>query len=192
QEEHVSEDVVPASVQEHRRDPADPPGLGPMARVVDRAGIERSVEHRRLEVWELVEQPNREVGDDDRDVHDRKSPCGDPVGEREHAQSLSGAQRPRVSVWAEAAWHPTSRYPLPSALLAQLVEHLHGKEGVDGSSPSEGSYESPATRGVSFFFRATRFGAGRSRVARAPARAFRIARSAEIRSAPSSSSKTCP
>jgi hypothetical protein len=34
-----------------------------------------------------------------------------------------------------------------------------GKEGVDGSSPSEGSYESPATRGVSFFFRATRVGA---------------------------------
>src|ERR687895_2655355 len=27
--------------------------------------------------------------------------------------------------------------PTP-ALLAQLVEHLHGKEGVDGSSPSEG------------------------------------------------------
>src|SRR5688572_17425137 len=27
----------------------------------------------------------------------------------------------------------------PRALLAQLVEHLHGKEGVDGSSPSEGS-----------------------------------------------------
>src|SRR5262245_269283 len=26
----------------------------------------------------------------------------------------------------------------PVALLAQLVEHLHGKEGVDGSSPSEG------------------------------------------------------
>jgi hypothetical protein len=24
------------------------------------------------------------------------------------------------------------------ALLAQLVEHLHGKEGVNGSSPSEG------------------------------------------------------
>ena len=31
--------------------------------------------------------------------------------------------------------------PLPwaaSALLAQLVEHLHGKEGVSGSSPEEG------------------------------------------------------
>ena len=27
-----------------------------------------------------------------------------------------------------------------AALLAQLVEHLHGKEGVDGSSPSEGLF----------------------------------------------------
>ena len=32
-----------------------------------------------------------------------------------------------------------SGYPSGLALLAQLVEHLHGKEGVDGSSPSEGS-----------------------------------------------------
>jgi hypothetical protein len=30
------------------------------------------------------------------------------------------------------------------ALLAQLVEHLHGKEGVDGSSPSEGLAKVPA------------------------------------------------
>jgi hypothetical protein len=29
-------------------------------------------------------------------------------------------------------------YDGSAALLAQLVEHLHGKEGVDGSSPSEG------------------------------------------------------
>src|SRR6185437_14292606 len=28
--------------------------------------------------------------------------------------------------------------------LAQLVEHLHGKEGVDGSSPSEGFAKVPA------------------------------------------------
>ena len=28
----------------------------------------------------------------------------------------------------------------PRALLAQLVEHFHGKEGVAGSSPAEGSY----------------------------------------------------
>ena len=31
----------------------------------------------------------------------------------------------------------------PSALLAQLVEHFHGKEGVVGSSPTEGSQKSP-------------------------------------------------
>ena len=38
------------------------------------------------------------------------------------------------------------------ALLAQLVEHLHGKEGVDGSSPSEGSKgkEMAANRVVPF------------------------------------------
>ena len=35
-------------------------------------------------------------------------------------------------------------YPVPAALLAQLVEHLHGKEGVDGSSPSEGFKNIPA------------------------------------------------
>ena len=34
------------------------------------------------------------------------------------------------------------------ALLAQLVEHLHGKEGVDGSSPSEGFTKVPAKRHV--------------------------------------------
>src|SRR3954452_3949093 len=39
---------------------------------------------------------------------------------------------------------------VPHALLAQLVEHFHGKEGVAGSSPAEGSSESPAQAG--FFF----------------------------------------
>ena len=33
------------------------------------------------------------------------------------------------------------------ALLAQLVEHFHGKEGVVGSSPTEGSFESPVAAG---------------------------------------------
>jgi hypothetical protein len=37
---------------------------------------------------------------------------------------------------------------VPPALLAQLVEHLHGKEGVDGSSPSEG-LQNPRSRGFS-------------------------------------------
>jgi hypothetical protein len=36
-----------------------------------------------------------------------------------------------------------------SALLAQLVEHFHGKEGVVGSSPTEGSEELPVVTGFS-------------------------------------------
>src|SRR4051794_20543017 len=39
------------------------------------------------------------------------------------------------------------------ALLAQLVEHLHGKEGGDGSSPSEGSAKAPEIG--AFLFRST-------------------------------------
>ena len=39
---------------------------------------------------------------------------------------------------------PASGYPPSFALLAQLVEHLHGKEGVSGSSPEEGSHRNPA------------------------------------------------
>ena len=42
---------------------------------------------------------------------------------------------------AARAGLPSSRelgYSVGPALLAQLVEHFHGKEGVDGSSPSEG------------------------------------------------------
>ena len=40
-------------------------------------------------------------------------------------------------------------YTRRHALLAQSVEHLHGKEGVDGSSPSEGSSKKtiPGNRG---------------------------------------------
>src|SRR5947208_3346817 len=37
----------------------------------------------------------------------------------------------------------SSRYAAGSALLAQLVEHFHGKEGVVGSSPTEGSEKAP-------------------------------------------------
>jgi hypothetical protein len=40
-----------------------------------------------------------------------------------------------------------------SALLAQLVEHLHGKEGVSGSSPEEGSAKAPEIG--AFVFRST-------------------------------------
>ena len=40
---------------------------------------------------------------------------------------------------------------LQRALLAQLVEHFHGKEGVIGSSPMEGSGEVPAMQGLLSF-----------------------------------------
>ena len=43
-----------------------------------------------------------------------------------------------ASPWATVSNH---------ALLAQSVEHLHGKEGVDGSSPSEGSSRSRMVSG---------------------------------------------
>src|SRR5918992_4842172 len=42
-------------------------------------------------------------------------------------------------VFGRARRTPESGYPKALALLAQLVEHLHGKEGVSGSSPEEGS-----------------------------------------------------
>src|SRR5262249_14966691 len=91
QEKHVAEDVIPAPVQEHRGDPADPPGFGSMAGVVDGAGIEGGLEHGVAQVRELVEEPDREVGDDDGDVDDREAPCAQSVGEGKHPCSLTAA-----------------------------------------------------------------------------------------------------
>ena len=47
----------------------------------------------------------------------------------------------------EPPTHAARRYAGIRALLAQLVEHFHGKEGVGGSSPPEGSTDSPLRRG---------------------------------------------
>ena len=72
----------------------------------------------------------------------------------------SSRSRPRCfGAWASNSARATplspncerKAWPTPArigalALLAQLVEHLHGKEGVDGSSPSEGFDEIPADR----------------------------------------------
>jgi hypothetical protein len=60
----------------------------------------------------------------------------------------SGYSGYRESVTRELGFAgPSARAPYPApdavrwhpALLAQLVEHFHGKEGVVGSSPTEGS-----------------------------------------------------
>src|SRR3954447_6088562 len=53
----------------------------------------------------------------------------------------SSASRPRSCSTSPTLAPEPSRGAIPlaaPALLAQLVEHFHGKEGVDGSSPSEG------------------------------------------------------
>ena len=60
--------------------------------------------------------------------------------------AAAATARKATATTAEPRTAPSLR-PLPLrkaarlgafALLAQLAEHLHGKEGVDGSSPSEG------------------------------------------------------
>src|SRR5215207_9069679 len=53
---------------------------------------------------------------------------------RYHVRPRGRSRKPSTA----RAYEKSPWYPVPAALLAQLVEHLHGKEGVDGSSPSEG------------------------------------------------------
>jgi hypothetical protein len=55
--------------------------------------------------------------------------------------------RPRASEYGKARFAGSLAV---RALLAQLVEHFHGKEGVAGSSPAEGSLEGPGNG--AFFF----------------------------------------
>ena len=63
----------------------------------------------------------------------------DPVQRDRHPEALTFS-RARLGIRrAEPDPRLRTGYPTTLALLAQLVEHLHGKEGVDGSSPSEGS-----------------------------------------------------
>src|SRR5262249_22201986 len=57
---------------------------------------------------------------------------------------------------------PTMATP---ALLAQLVEHLHGKEGVDGSSPSEGFRKGQQ---MAFFVAGTRYACASTRLQPVP------------------------
>ena len=52
-EEQVAEDVVPARMEEHRREPADRPRLRRVARVLDVAGVERRVADGGVEVGKL-------------------------------------------------------------------------------------------------------------------------------------------
>ena len=66
-----------------------------------------------------------------------------PVTRRERRLRLPAAAADRdfaAPVQPETGQRRRKSPEIPArALLAQLVEHFHGKEGVDGSSPSEGS-----------------------------------------------------
>ena len=64
-------------------------------------------------------------------------------GPERTGDAVPGAVTAKVGVaLANTRCHVGLQYG-PSALLAQLVEHLHGKEGVSGSSPEEGSAKGP-------------------------------------------------
>ena len=65
-----------------------------------------------------------------------------------HPSAGCGTREQSPTGRTPSAWKDLEepRLQSPRALLAQLVEHLHGKEGVDGSSPSEGLSKVPANR----------------------------------------------
>ena len=85
QEQHVAEDVIPAGVHEHGRDPADTPRYAQVAGAIDIARIKRRSVNRRIPIRQLVEQKDREVRDDQRDVDDREPAGRNAIGERDHA-----------------------------------------------------------------------------------------------------------
>src|SRR5260370_27486142 len=73
-----------------------------------------------------------------------------PGGRHKHELALpAAAANPNfaVPVQYEIAGEARKIREIPAnALLAQLVEHFHGKEGVVGSSPTEGSGKAPRGR----------------------------------------------
>src|SRR4051812_10510549 len=82
----------------------------------------------------------------------RSAPARSAAGHRAQAASTLGRDGPAVRLARRLLRSPrrtgasrslapavgATRICRPLALLAQLVEHLHGKEGVAGSSPAEG------------------------------------------------------
>src|SRR6185503_17544421 len=85
---------------------ADAPRRGPLARAVDRAGIERRVRDRRVEVWQLIEEPDGEVRHDDGDVHEREAARREPVGERKHGATVAESRPSDIRDLAEPLREP--------------------------------------------------------------------------------------
>ena len=80
QEQHVAQDVVPAAVQEHGGDPADPPRLGSPAGVVHGARVKRRMVDRRVQVGQFVEEEHGKVGHDQQDVDHGEPPRRQAIG----------------------------------------------------------------------------------------------------------------
>ena len=104
EEQHVAEDVVPAAVQEHRGEPAQAPGLGGVAGALYRARVKGRVVHGRPEMWELVEDPDREVRNDQRDVDERKASRGDAIGQGDHWCLVSPGNLSANDLTSRVSW----------------------------------------------------------------------------------------
>src|SRR4029453_13434248 len=99
------------------------------------------MEHGMAQVRHLVEQPDREVGDDDRDVDDREAASSQPIGERKHTPSLSPAsavqgsnRRPRAGLGGLSAW-PTPPHPPPRRPRRVPNPPPRGERGGAGGGP---------------------------------------------------------
>ena len=97
EEEHVPDDVQPASVHEHRGQPRDVPVVadgGPgRAGADDLARLVGVLDDRAVEIGQLVEDPDREVDRDQRDRDDGERPRRDVVLDREHLLDDQREQR---------------------------------------------------------------------------------------------------
>src|SRR6478752_5491082 len=120
QKQHVAQDVVPAGMHEHGRDPSDTPRDAQVAGVVDVARVERRLVDRRLPVGQFVEQKDREVGDDQRDIDDREPAGRNAIGVRDHASPCREPSPAQVAARAaisagDRRGPPPSARPAPTA-----------------------------------------------------------------------------
>ena len=119
---------------------ADPAGPAPTTRTSKRSIMQgRGFEPLKAEPAGLQPAPFGHSGTPARLRSVAASPGGaaDENGKR-RARSEDDEHRPHHGRECIVTRRGTRGTLRPLALLAQLVEHLHGKEGVGGSSPPEG------------------------------------------------------
>jgi hypothetical protein len=97
QKEHVAQDVIPAAMQEHRRNPANTPRVTHVAGIVDIACIKRGLLDRRLRIRQFVEHKDCEVGGDQRDINPGEPAGRNGIGLRDHAGRFRAERCTNVS-----------------------------------------------------------------------------------------------